>query len=190
MQVAGATLAVCALLLATIPSTLAAEDGSTHAIAGLAPHERPVGAPFVSEVIKDEGWYSRALHGVSEPYPPSLGFLDNQGNWYTPFTRPGMPGRYDIRGLHVAQPLVEPEKESIRATAIAGLTPHQRPADAPMINEVIRDEGWSSHALRGVSEPYPPSLGFLDNQGNWYTPFTRPGMPGRYDIRGLHAPES
>ena len=28
--------------------------------------------------------------------------------------------------------------------------------------------------------------GFLEDQGNWYTPFNHPGMTGRYDIRGWH----
>jgi hypothetical protein len=37
-----------------------------------------------------------------------------------------------------------------------------------------------------VSQPYPASLRFLEDQGNWYTPFNRPGMLPPYDIRGWH----
>lgn len=69
-------------------------------IAGLHPDQRPEGAPIITEVFKDQAWYAKALTGVSWPYPNSLRFLDNQGNWYTPFTRPGMIGRYDLRGWH------------------------------------------------------------------------------------------
>ncbi len=71
-------------------------------VAGTQPYARPVGAPTITEVRRDEAWYARALAGVSQPIPPSLRWLDDQGNWYTPFTRPGMPPPYDIRGWHSA----------------------------------------------------------------------------------------
>ena len=70
---------------------------------------------------------------------------------------------------------------------VGGLTPSVRPADAPTIYGVHFGADWYRRALVGVSQPYPKSLFFLDNQGEWYTPFTRPGMPGVYDIRGLHS---
>lgn len=70
---------------------------------------------------------------------------------------------------------------------IAGVTPDQRPQGAPVVTSVERDQNWYAWALRGISQPYPNSLKFLENQGNWYTPFTRPGAPGPYDIRGLHS---
>jgi hypothetical protein len=76
----------------------AAEDG--YPVAGTEPSKRPLGAPVIETVQKDAGWYDKALTGISEPYPTSLRFLEDQGNWYTPFTRPGMTGRYDIRGWH------------------------------------------------------------------------------------------
>lgn len=66
---------------------------------------------------------------------------------------------------------------------VGGVTPAQRPVDAPRISEVKRDQAWFRRALAGVSKPYPPSLLFLERQGDWYTPFTRPGMPGPYDLR-------
>jgi hypothetical protein len=84
------------LLLSLLAGTAAAE----FPVAGTQPYARPAGAPTVTEVRRDEAWYARALTGVSQPIPPSLRWLDDQGNWYTPFTRPGMPPPYDIRGWH------------------------------------------------------------------------------------------
>jgi len=70
-------------------------------IAGLTPDRRPVGAPVIKELKKTPEWWNKALHGISEPYPYSLRFLEDQGAWYTPFTYPGMtPPPYDIRGWH------------------------------------------------------------------------------------------
>ena len=69
---------------------------------------------------------------------------------------------------------------------IAGVTPWQRPAGAPVIEWVRHDKSWYEHALTGITPPYPRSLYFLDNQGNWYTPFNHPGMLPPYDIRGWH----
>jgi hypothetical protein len=74
-------------------------------VAGTTPDRRPEGAPRLQSNDKSPQWYASALAGVDKPYPASLKFLDDQGGWYSPFTRPGMPGRYDIRGLHgAAQP--------------------------------------------------------------------------------------
>lgn len=69
-------------------------------IAGTHPSQRPAGAPQITAVVHPGQWYSNALLGVTRPYPLSLRFLEDQGNWHTPFNRPGMPGRYDIRGWH------------------------------------------------------------------------------------------
>jgi len=68
---------------------------------------------------------------------------------------------------------------------VAGLTPYQRPANAPVLttNPVLDPK----QALHGVSAPIPDSLKFLGNQGRWFTPFTHPGMTGPYDLRGWHA---
>ena len=77
--------------------------GTTHAeypIAGVNPDQRPRGAPVITTDSHGPAWFQRALHGISEPYPASLLFLRHQGNWYTPFIQPGMPGRYDIRDWH------------------------------------------------------------------------------------------
>lgn len=69
-------------------------------IAGTNPAERPANAPTITEVQKDATWYASALQGVSQPYPASLRFLENQGNWFSPFTHAGMPPPYDLRGWH------------------------------------------------------------------------------------------
>lgn len=69
-------------------------------IAGVNPSSRPEAAPVITQYAKDAAWYEEALRGVERPYPASLQFLEDQGAWYTPFNRPGMPGVYDIRNLH------------------------------------------------------------------------------------------
>lgn len=68
-------------------------------VAGLRPFERPATAPIVTVFEPGDVWRARALHGVGE-VQNGVGFLKDQGAWYTPFTQPNMPGRYDIRGLH------------------------------------------------------------------------------------------
>ncbi|HMM55683.1 MAG TPA: hypothetical protein PKC23_11780 [Candidatus Desulfobacillus sp.] len=70
-------------------------------IAGLQPDRRPAVARITADTPQDK---RIALHGVSEPYPASLKFLDNQGGWFTPFTHPGMPAPYDLRGWHANPP--------------------------------------------------------------------------------------
>ena len=65
---------------------------------------------------------------------------------------------------------------------VAGTKPDRRPEGAPTKGAAFD----KSAALRGVAEPIPPSLKFLDDQGGWYTPFAHAGMLGPYDIRGLH----
>lgn len=93
---------IVALLSSIIVSQAAFADEPSIFIAGVHPAQRPAGAPVITEVIKDAGWYAKALVGVLQPYPASLRFLEDQGAWYTPFTHPGMTGPYDIRGWHQA----------------------------------------------------------------------------------------
>lgn len=94
------TIATAALIgVVSGQGPVAAETGG-YPIAGTQPSERPAGAPVIAEVHKPKGWYEQALTGISAPYPASLRFLEDQGNWYTPFNHPGMPGRYDIRHWH------------------------------------------------------------------------------------------
>ncbi len=73
---------------------------SDYPVAGVHPDARPAGVPVIQQVQKNGNWYGTALTGISQPYPGSLRFLEDQGAWYTPFNHPGMPGRYDIRGWH------------------------------------------------------------------------------------------
>ncbi len=70
---------------------------------------------------------------------------------------------------------------------VSGLVPYERPKDAPVIRAFDATPDWRKKALTGVAEPYPAGLDFLNSQGAWYTPFTRPGMTSPYDLRGWHA---
>jgi hypothetical protein len=81
-------------------------------------------------------------------------------------------------------PLSSPANASGPA-AVAGLVPWQRPAQAPSLTADTPPD--RKLALHGIGEPLPPNLKFLDNQGGWYIPFTHPGMPAPYDLRGWHA---
>jgi hypothetical protein len=69
-------------------------------IAGETPDVRPALAPVLTTHTQGDNWYCRALSGISQPYPASLRFLEDQGAWYTPFIVPGMTGRYDLRNWH------------------------------------------------------------------------------------------
>lgn len=84
-------------ILSTISATAAA---AAYPVAGVDPSQRPAGAPVIEWVQHNQAWYKKALTGVQTPYPRSLYFLDNQGDWYTPFNRPGMAAPYDLRGWH------------------------------------------------------------------------------------------
>lgn len=69
---------------------------------------------------------------------------------------------------------------------VAGMAPHRRPVNAPVIREIKQTPEWRQKALLGISEPMPASLKFLNDQGAWYTPFDQAGMPGYYDLRQMH----
>ena len=94
------TVGLAALVLAAAGavSPVAAEEAVV--VGGITPSVRPAGAPAIRGVHNGVDWYRRALTGVGEPYPRSLSFLDNQGEWYTPFVRPGMIDYYDLRNWH------------------------------------------------------------------------------------------
>ena len=96
-------LRISALLmpaLVIVPPLETAAAEATRFVAGLAPHQRPSGAPVVMEFVPGNDSRARSLTGVSEPIPASLGFLGHHGAWYTPFSQPGMPGPYDLRNWH------------------------------------------------------------------------------------------
>lgn len=69
-------------------------------VIGLQPSQRPEWAPRITTVERTPEWYQRALTGIEPPYPASLRFLEDVGNWHEPFIRSGMTGPYDIRGWH------------------------------------------------------------------------------------------
>ena len=93
------TVVVLAIFSNSVSCVLATEPP----VAGVDPHQRPAGAPVITHFQKSGDWYGHALHGVSQPFPASLRFLENQGAWHTPFNRPGMAGPYDLRGWHRIQ---------------------------------------------------------------------------------------
>lgn len=95
-------IVVKCVVLGTLPIWTNAQE--VYPVQGFTPHQRPEGAPFIDTVEKSAEWYSRALTGLQPPYPSSFRFLEDQGNWYTPFNRPGMTGPYDIRGWHGPKP--------------------------------------------------------------------------------------
>lgn len=72
----------------------------TPVISGVVPNQRPADMPVITAVDKDTAWYGQALHGVEQPYPYSLRFLEDQGKWFNPFLKAGMTGPYDIRNWH------------------------------------------------------------------------------------------
>ncbi len=70
-------------------------------VAGLAPYERPAGAPVItSDAPLSDVQKERFFHGVDKPVPPGVEVVAQPGGWYTPFNRPGMHDYYDIRGWH------------------------------------------------------------------------------------------
>lgn len=87
-----------ALLLTALTGSALAQSPPGKIIAGLTPAERPANAPRIAAVLPPDK--TQALHGVTEPTPPSLKFLEHQGAWFTPFTHPGMTPPYDLRGWH------------------------------------------------------------------------------------------
>ena len=96
------TLSFAALLNLT-PGTITVHAAETAPTAGLSPWQRPAGAPRTATAPPREP--TRALYGIATPIPASLKFLDDQGNWYTPFTEPGMPAPYDLRSWHSTPPV-------------------------------------------------------------------------------------
>jgi hypothetical protein len=91
---------VSQLTALTVVLAIASLGAQAEIIGGTTPDRRPEGAPKATKGGLDAGERAKALAGVSEPFPPSLKFLDDQGGWFTPFSHPGMTGPYDIRKWH------------------------------------------------------------------------------------------
>ncbi len=100
MQIRTITGTLFLLLMLTLSTGYSASSASDYPIAGSTPWQRPDGAPVIEWVKHERPWFEKAVTGITPPYPPSLNFLDNQGDWYTPFIYRGMTGPYDIRGWH------------------------------------------------------------------------------------------
>jgi hypothetical protein len=90
-----------------------------------------------------------------------------------------------VIGLVLQGAALSTSAASAGAYPVAGLTPYQRPANAPVLVANRALDGKT--ALHGVSSPTPDSLKFLGDQGAWFTPFIHPGMTGPYDLRGWHS---
>ncbi len=91
-----------------------------------------------------------------------------------------------VATMAVEQGVVGKEKAK---SFIAGAQPDRRPESAPKIRHFEKPADWYDQALKGIKQPYPYSLKFLEDQGSWYTPFNRPNTTGPYDIRGLYQKE-
>lgn len=87
-----------AVLLSALASVSLAQANAGMPVAGLAPAARPVDAPRITAALAPDK--TQALHGVTEPVPSSLRFLNHQGGWFNPFAFPGMTPPYDLRGWH------------------------------------------------------------------------------------------
>lgn len=85
-------------------------DAEAAPVAGLAPYERPAGAPVVRSVARSVEATGRQTTGVARPLPAGLDWLKDQGAWYTPFDRAGMVGYYDLRGWNGAPGVENPTR--------------------------------------------------------------------------------
>ena len=94
--------ALVPLLAATLtaPAALAQATPTAPWVAGLAPDQRPEAAPVLAPLAVDAALQQQRLAGITTPWPGQVARIAEQGRWYSPMFRPGMPGRYDLRGLH------------------------------------------------------------------------------------------
>ena len=75
--------------------------GSAYPTAGLLPDQRPKGAPVIKEMIHQDQLRERLVQGIEGAVPEGIQkWIKDQGAWFTPFSHPGMYGRYDLRGWH------------------------------------------------------------------------------------------
>ena len=69
-------------------------------VAGVHPHQRPDGAPRLTEDVRTPEQLKRELHGVEKPVPGNVESIAATGNWWVPLRQPGMTKPYDPRGWH------------------------------------------------------------------------------------------
>ncbi|MBP6319674.1 MAG: hypothetical protein KA324_12550 [Rubrivivax sp.] len=81
-------------------AAIAAKVAAAPWVAGLAPDARPAAAPRTTSFAADPALMRRRLAGISSPWPGNVERIAAQGLWYSPMFVPGMPGYYDVRGLH------------------------------------------------------------------------------------------
>jgi hypothetical protein len=86
--------------------------------------------------------------------------------------------------LALALAIAAPAMAQASNFPMAGLTPSQRPAGAPVITKFTPPSNWDERMFHGISRPLPASLSWTEDQGAWYTPFNRPGGAPPYDLRG------
>lgn len=91
---------------------------------------------------------------------------------------------YSRISLALAFAIAAPALATAEGFPIAGLTPNQRPAGAPVITRFTPPSNWDERMFHGVSRPLPVNLEWTKDQGAWFTPFNRPGMRPPYDLRG------
>jgi len=106
------SLSIALLLLASMPVMAQGAPKAapnSYPMAGLHPDQRPEGAPVIRDVQHPKDWDKLVVHGIAKPIPPHLGIAD-LGGWYTPFSRPGMLARYDLRGWHPTAKASKPGK--------------------------------------------------------------------------------
>lgn len=89
---------IASVSLAASGKTMQKTMDADYPVAGLNPSKRPVGAPVLASAPEIS---SIALSGLALPVPATITtWLQDQGAWYSPFTHPGIPGRYDLRQWH------------------------------------------------------------------------------------------
>jgi len=156
-------------------------------VAGVQPDRRPPHAPQQTEPLPEQKRSEQALTGISKPIPGNIEkIVRDQGGWYTPFNRPGMTSRYDIRGWHEKNPkAAEKSGEHLAATYSKWHTPEKmlaaRDADCLQCHQEI---------LEGKPRKQSPAGLPAQKTQAWYqvTLSTYEGEQARFHWRHLQSP--
>ena len=76
------------------------------------------------------------------------------------------------------------------ADFVAGVAPHRRPLNAPVVATYTVPADTLTTYLHGVEKPVPPNVRQAVESGAWFMPLRHPGMTAPYDLRGHHAPKN